>query len=292
MKPISELAYRDDQSGPDGRAEVYRLIRDTFDVDVSPLDDMGVWDPTYRAFSYLDADGLCVANAATCTLNLVINGSSVRAMGIQSVATRPAWRGRGLSRDLLRRALEWCDTQSPLTYLLTAIPAFYEPLGFRTVPQFKHVGDAPPVPPPSPSARKLDLGSWEDRDLLVRILRRRTPVSSRFAVDGLQGAFALNLLSEPELKAWHLPGPDAVVVTAGQPDETLRLVDIAAAEMPSVREVLAGLGATPARVEVHFPPDRMDWLGTAVPAETPLALMVRGDPGPLDRFMLPKTASF
>lgn len=292
MTPPTELTYRDDFSSPEDRAEVYRLLRDTFDVDVSPLQELNLWNPTYRAFSYLDVDGHCVANVATFTLKLIVNGRCVNAMGIQSVATRPAWRGHGLSHDLLRRALLWCDANTPLAYLMTSIPGFYEPLGFRVLPQFKHVGEAPSALPFLRLGRKLDLASTEDRELLAQILRRRTPVSARFAVDGSQGAFALNLLDQTELASWYLPHHDAVVVTAGQPNGTLCIIDVAASKMPDIREVLTGLGAVPTQLEVHFPPDRLGWTGVAVPAETEAMLMVRGDPGQLDPFMFPETAAF
>jgi len=82
VTPPTELTYRDDFSSPEDRAEVYRLLRDTFDLDVSPLQELSIWDPTYRAFSYLDANGSCVSNVATFTLKLVVNGRAVNAMGI------------------------------------------------------------------------------------------------------------------------------------------------------------------------------------------------------------------
>ncbi len=187
MTTSAKPTYRDDFSSPEDRVEVYKLLRDVFDVDVSPLQELELWDPTYRAFSYLDADGSCVANVATFTLVLIVNGQAVKAMGIQSVATRPAWRGRGLSHDLLRRALLWCDRNTQLTFLMTSIPGFYEPMGFRTIPQFSYVGDAPAARPHQPRCRRLNLDASEDRQLLVQILRRRSPVSTRFAVDGLEG---------------------------------------------------------------------------------------------------------
>jgi hypothetical protein len=213
-------------------------------------------------------------------------------MGIQSVATRPAWRGRGLSHDLLRRALLWCDANAPLTYLMTAIPGFYQSLDFRILPQFKYVGEAPAALPHPRRCRRLDLGSRMDRKLLAQVLRRRRPVSARFAVDGSQGAFVLNLLDQTELAPWYLPHHDAIVVTAEQPNGTLCIIDVAAPEMPNVREVLAGLGAVAARVEVHFPPDQLGLTGVAVSVETSTMLMVRGDPGQLDPFMFPETAAF
>lgn len=290
--PAAELTYRDDFSSPEDRAEVYRLLRDIFDVDVPPLQELDLWDPTYKAFSYLNVDGQCVSNVATFILKLIVNGQPVEAMGIQSVATRPAWRGRGLSRDLLRRTLLWCDANAPVAYLMTSIPEFYEPLGFRVLPQFKYVGDVPSTSPFSHHGRRLELGSRGDRELLGRVLRRRKPVSTRFAVDGAHGAFALKLLDQTNFVPWHLPQHDAVVVTAAPQDGMLCIVDVAAPEMPTMVNMLAAIGAAPTHLEVHFPPDRLDWTGLAAPAETPTVLMVRGNPGQLAPFMFPETAAF
>jgi GNAT superfamily N-acetyltransferase len=287
-----ELTYRDDFSGPRDRAEVYRLLQDVFGLDVSPLEDMALWDPSYRAFSYQDYAGCCVANAATFTLPLIVNGRSVAAMGVQSVATRPSWRRRGLSHDLLRRALRWCDANARITFLMTSIPGFYEPMGFTIVPQFAYAGDAPAALPPAQRCRRLDLAAGADRQLLARLLRRRAPVSTRFAVSGLPGAFALNLLDQTEFTAWHMAARDAVVVTAERSDGTLCIVDVSAPTIPELAEMVAALGVRPGRVEVHFPPDRLGWNGSAVPIEASTVLMVRGDPGRLEPFMIPETAAF
>ena len=208
------LTYQDELSGPRERTAICRLLLDIFDVDISPIEELGLADPTYRAFSYLDETGSCVANAATFTLPLVIGGKRVDAMGIQSVATRPAWRRRGLSHDLLRRALQWCDSNARLTFLMTAIPGFYEPMGFRIVPQFAYVGRAPAASPVRHGCRRLDLNAGEDRRLLARVLRHRIPVSTHFAVDGSAGSFVLNFFDWADFTAWYPNLKETVVVTA------------------------------------------------------------------------------
>ena len=289
-KPV--LTYRDGPPDPQHRAALRRLLLDIFDVDISPIDELGLADLTYRAFSYLDTTGSCIANAATFTLSLIIGGKSVNAMGIQSVATRPEWRRRGLSHDLLQRALQWCDTSARLTFLMTSIPRFYEPMGFRIVPQFVHVGSAPAASPLALGCRRLNLRAGEDRRLLARILRRRVPVSARFAVDGSPGSFVLNLFGRTELSAWYIYAKEAIVVTAERSDGVLCIVDVAAIAMPTLKEIVAAFGDQPKRVEVHFPPDRLAWDGTATPAQTSTVLMVRGDLEPLEPFMIPATASF
>ena len=292
MVAIPELTYRDGLSGPEDSKALHRLLLDVFDVDISPIGEFGLADPTYRAFSYLDRTGCCVANAATFTLPLIIGGKPVDAMGIQSVATRPEWRRRGLSHDLLQRALQWCDASARLTFLMTSIPRFYEPMGFRIVPQFAHVGSAPAASPLALGCRRLNLRAGEDRRLLAQILRRRVPVSARFAVDGSLGSFVLNLFDRTELFAWYIDLKEAIVVTAERPDGLLCIVDVAAIAMPTLKEIVAAFGDQPKRVEVHFPPDRLGWDGTATPAQTSTVLMMRGDLEPFEPFMIPATASF
>jgi hypothetical protein len=93
-------------------------------------------------------------------------------------------------------------------------------------------------------------------------------------------------------ESWHSAALDAVVVTGERPDDTLCVVDIAAPKMPRLADVLATLGVNPRRIEVHFPSDLLGWNGTAVPAETSTVLMIRGNPGPLEPFMIPETAAF
>lgn len=286
------LVFRDELSGPQDRTAIHRLLFDIFGVDVSRIVELGLTDPTYRAFSYLDETGCCVANAATCTLLLTINGKPVNAMGIQSVATRSLWRRRGLSHDLLQRALQWCDANARLTFLMTSIPRFYEPMGFRIVPQFAFVGTAPAATPVASGYRRLNLGTGEDRRLLAQVLRHRAPVSTRFAVNDSPGSFVLNLSGRKELSAWYIGAKHTVVVTAKRSDGVLCIVDVAASAIPTLEEVVAVFGERPERVEIHFPPDRLAWTGTAMPAQTSTFLMVRGDLESVGPFMIPETASF
>lgn len=292
MTAESGLTYRDELSGPQDRVALHRLLHDILGLDISPILRFGVANPTYRALSYLDESGACVANAATFTLPLVIRGNKLEAMGIQSVATRPEWRRRGLSHDLLQRALRWCDANAPLTFLMTSIPRFYAPMGFRILPQFAHAGAAPATARRASGSRRLNLFADGDRLLLVQILRQRTSVSEHFAVNGLAGPFVLNLFERPDLTAWYLERRRAVVVTAQRSDGMLCVVDVAAAGMPGLDEILAAFDDPPEQVEVHFPPDRLGWTGIPTPARSTTALMVRGDLEPLGPFMLPDTASF
>ncbi|MEI4872725.1 GNAT family N-acetyltransferase, partial [Klebsiella pneumoniae] len=87
-----------------------RLVADIFGVDVTPLDRLG-HDPSVVSFGWWSA-GVLVATVSLYQQSLVLMGEPVAAFGVQSVATRPEWRRRGLFRDLMTRALVYADARS------------------------------------------------------------------------------------------------------------------------------------------------------------------------------------
>ena len=273
------------------RAAADRLLLDVFGVDVRPIAALGLSDPSYEAFSYIDDDGVLVANASVFALRLMMNGAIVDAIGIQSVATRPAWRRRGVARALLRHVLDWCDGQGRPVLLMTDIPDFYVPMRFAVLPQTAFRGLAPRPARTPHMARRLDLANLDDLALLTARLRDRAAVSRRFAVSGGAGAFLLALLGPGRLKPWWIEGLDCLVVIEPCGAGGLRLVDVAAAAIPALDLILGSLRLEPGWVETSFPPDRLGWAGAATPAET-LTLMVRGVLPFSGPFMLPETAGF
>ena len=273
------------------RAAVDRLLLDVFGVDVWPIAAQGLSDPTYQSFCFLDNRGELVANAAVFALTLMVGGVTVDAIGIQSVATRPAWRRRGVARALLRHVLEWCDGQGRPVLLMTDIPAFYAPLGFVSHRQTAFRGPAPRPACAVHGARRLDLTRLDDLALVVARLRDRVAVSAQFAVLGGPGAFLLALLGPGRLEPWWIAGLECLVVTQPCAAGGMCLVDVAAAAIPALDVILGALGVAPAWVETRFPPDRLGWAGARCPVDA-LTLMVRGVLPMPDALLLPETAWF
>ena len=273
------------------RAAVDRLLLDVFGLDVGPIAAHGLSDPTSEAFCFLDDRGELVASAAVFALTLMVGGAIVDAIGIQSVATRPAWRRRGVARALLRHVLEWCDGQGRPVLLMTDIPMFYSPLGFVNHRQTAFRGPAPRPARTPHLARRLDLTRPDDLALVVARLRNRVAVSAQFAVLGGTGAFLLALLGPGPLEPWWIAGLDCLVVTQPCAAGGVCLVDVAASAIPAMGVILGSLGLAPGWVETRFPPDRLGWAGACCPVEA-LTLMVRGVLPAPEAFMLPETAWF
>jgi predicted N-acetyltransferase YhbS len=290
-------------AAPAPRAALKALLRDVFGLDLESFDRLGLWEPAYAPFSYFDGDRVA-ANVSAFPIPLVVGGERVDAMGLQSGAVRPEYRGRGLYRDLMARALAYCDARAPTTLLYTAEPVLYVRFGFRAVPEYSFVGPPRAAGRAEATPRRLSLGDATDLALVRERLRGRTPVSARVGVVDHAAPFllyALRTQEEQSTRLYYLADVDVVVVTqelldgrgSGPTGVRLRVLDVVGRSIPPLAALLNGLGARPDRVEVCFPPDRLAWDGSPQPCAGRDVLMVRG-PFAADGepFMLPPTAAF
>lgn len=294
---MDTLTFRQGYFGdPSAWTAFASLLQDIFGFDVTPLERLGGPDPTCMPFAYFDQSGVCVANVSAFSMPLMIRGRHVPAAGIQSGAVRPQWRGQGLYRDLLTRALAWCDRQgNELVALYTDNPALYHAHGFQVVPEQMIVGAPPPIQEEgSATSRPLSAENAEDIALIQERLESRAPVSNQFAVIDQGRMFLLNVVLDTELQLAYLEDSRAVVTFQHDAAGCFRLIDVVGPEIPSLRAILDGLGIRPARVEVCFPTDRLGWAGMAVPGNPDASLMFKGAlPEALRQpLMLPPTAAF
>lgn len=232
------------------------LIFDTFSLDITLVDRFGGPDPSSMPFGWFDKSGQCVANFSAFAMPLMVDGKPVRAVGYQSGAVRPEYRGRGLYRDVMRRAFQWSENQGYASgLLLTETPALYEPYGFRSVPQWSFL-----VPRPAKTtvaaARPLSIDAPADAALIRALLDARVPVSERFAVAGHAIEFMLNACFNPAARLSYLPDVDVVVAWA-EVDGRFRLLDVVGRRIPNLAEIVAAIGIEMEEVEVMFPPDRL-----------------------------------
>ena len=244
-------------------------------------------DPSWEAWAYFDDSGRCIAGLEVCALDLVVDRVDVAFAALRLVGVAPSHRGSGLFRDLVPRALEWCDAHGP-TLLYTAVHGLYTPFGFAPLAQHAFVGPAPAPTVGVPPAKPIDAA--RARVLIDRLAPSRTPVSWQCAIRGATGLLRASL-DDDDLALAYSEDLDALLVHESDGDE-LVLVDVIAARMPAIAEIVAALRVDARRLRVLFPSDRLGWEGTPERDET--GLMIRGSvPAAMRRpFMLPPTTSF
>ncbi len=271
------LNFRQDYFGdPAAWAALVSLLDDTFGIDIDPLRALGGPDPTSMPFGWLTDEGVLVANLSAFAMPFILNGRLINAAGLQSGAVRPPWRGRGLYRDLTRKTLAWCEAQGfEAVILYTDKPALYENYGFRSLPLSKYVGAAP-VAIGAVGSRILQPRDANDLFLIQSLLAKRKPVSETLAVTGSPAMFLINTQLDPDVRLSYLEEHKAAIAWKMPAVGHFVLVDVVAAEIPSLAAILAGLGIEATIAETLFRPDRLGWSNEAVPYEGRTRLMVRG----------------
>lgn len=275
----SGLTFQQDYFADDKAwSALVSLLSDTFGIDLDPLKRLGGADPTSMPFGWFDETGLLAANLSAFAMPLVINGREINAAGLQSGAVRPPWRGRGLYRDVTRKALDWCEAQGfEVIVLYTDKPDLYPPYGFRSLPLHLHAGAAPEPVINAQPARTLDPWKLEDLALLQQVLRSRAPVSDALAVCESAAMFLINTQFDPDVRLSWLEDRQAVIAWKVSDDNTFVLSDIIAETIPPLAAILGGLGVAADTVEVLFAPDKLDWQGEARPIEGGTRFMIRTD---------------
>jgi GNAT superfamily N-acetyltransferase len=271
------LSFRQDYfSDSAAWAALVSLLDDTFGIDIDPLRDLGGPDPTSMPFGWFTDEGVLAANLSAFAMPFVFNGRIINAAGLQSGAVRPPWRGRGLYRDVTRKALDWCEAQGFESVILyTDKPTLYEPYGFRSLPLHRFTGAVPAVDC-SAGSRVLQPRNADDLALLQSLLAKRMPVSETLAVAGSPAMFLINTQRDPDVRLSYLEESKAAIAWKMPVAGHFVLVDAVAAEIPSLAAILAGLGIGATTAETLFRPDRLGWSGEAVTYEGGTRLMVRG----------------
>ncbi|OWW05074.1 acetyltransferase [Rhizobium sp. R72] len=252
------------------------LLKDTFDIDIGPLQQMGRPDPSSMPFGWFAADGRLAANLSAFAMPLVINGRTVNAAAFQSGAVRPPWRGLGLYRDLTQKALAWCEEKGfEAIVLYTDKPALYEPYGFRSLSLHAYSGNAPVASKAQLPARHLDPLTKTDLELLRAALKTREPVSDVLAVRESAAMFLINTQLDPGVRISWLRREQAAVAWKMEAPGHFRLLDVVGADIPSLATIIAALDIDAGVVDVLFCPDKLGWSGQAQPLESYTHLMIR-----------------
>lgn len=257
MNPFTlSIGYSDDRSM---REKLYPLFEQVFHIPATELADYyarGFWNPTYQPYTLFDGSQ-AAANVSMFELELVIKDTLVKAAGIQSVMTHPAYRRQGLMRQLFKRMLEDIDEEYETAWLFTEQPELYEPFGFRVVPQhafrtaWKHQSEQI-----RPSLRIVDFDNEQDVQLIRTCFAGHQPISREFSPVSYESSFFLHMYSPSFQKKVHYAQSLQAVVVFEVKEEELHLYDVIGASIPDFGELCAAITEPFSSVTVHACADR------------------------------------
>ena len=210
------------------------------------------WDEMATGHVVAGAGGP-LAHAGLIGLPLVIHGERREVGHVHAVCTRPETRGRGHAREAVASAISASAERFETHVLLTTSPGLYEPLGFRTVPEY---GARLDLARPVGGGRRavlLEAERFGHVRRLARQLARRVPLSPELGVPAERSIFTLNECLSP---LWWIRRL-GVVVSWDLVDGALSLYDVAGPRVPRLGDLLAYAPGPVWRVEFHFAPENL-----------------------------------
>lgn len=263
--------------------ELGKLLRETFDRDLSQWFGWKAWDKRFESYSIARPNSELAAHAGVFRMQLRIDGEIYPAIELACVASARADRGRGLIRKLLKAVLErYTDTPALLTAPPDVADLFLE-FGFRPIrdqlPTLKIELNNPAFP------RKL---SPDDARPLLENNRCRS------AVFDVEEAPPLALLSLCGDWAEHLLLlRDGLAAACFRDGETLHLAALFGPKPGSWREVASLLPFSGIRrVEFGFTPDALDIPLHWEEYDPPRRLLLRGSLPLPETFRFPEFLDF
>jgi predicted N-acetyltransferase YhbS len=234
------------------------------------------WEDVSTPFVH-EQDGRVISHVGVLEMNLVCHGETRRVGGIHAVCTLEAERRRGLFRVLIEEALAHCEERYETVELSTENPEYYEPFGFRSVPEFRFLAEVG-SPPGRNGFRRLRLDDAADLDRLEDLLRHRVPVSRTLSVASELDVFKFNEGSGDRLYLCEELELVAVISRADSETGPGQLVidDLVAPELPELGEILARWPEPVREVCFHFCPEHLDVVARPEAVQDDV-FMVRGE---------------
>ncbi|MCH7721187.1 MAG: GNAT family N-acetyltransferase [Planctomycetes bacterium] len=225
-------------------------------LDLSEWESAGYWDYAYTPFSLFDGDQV-VSSVCVYSLQAVVDGEPARVAQFSGVGTLPAWRRKGLNRQLTDRALEWAGDAHRAVFLFadTDAIAFYTACGFTPIDECVEVMAARPVASKA-GAVKLDPGRDEHLDRIYRYAERRSPASDKFSVLSPK-LFAFHCLYSLKDCVYEIPDLECLVCYE-RVDGCLKILDILSERMPAFEQIYPYIACDGDReIEFHFHADKL-----------------------------------
>jgi hypothetical protein len=247
------------------------------------------WESVSTPFLHFE-DGRLVSHIGVIETPLVLLGTPTTVASLHAVATHPEYRRRGYYRLLIEEVFDYCRGRYNTLVLTTENPEYYEPFGFRVLPE--HVLTSSfSASPGEDGFRRLNTEDPDDVRTLNRLLESRTPVSHVVGVAPEKAVFFFNEGGKP----LHYCPELETVLCMEVDGSKLRLFDVVAPRLPSAEQILKRMPDDISEVELNFASDRMAPGAKAarrvLDHDGPSYLMVRGPfAAEKEAFTLPRSA--
>lgn len=252
-----DLEFRSEYWNDRASQEAFKnFLYDIHGLDLSAWEAAGYWDSAYMPFSYFK-DGRVVSSVCLYLLDAVVNGVRSPLVQISGVGTLPAFRRKGLNRELTERALAWTLDKHAGVFLFAdegAIP-YYQRCGFVSVTESQESWEAEAVDPRA-GIIQLDPENPSTLKKIYRYAVDREPVSEKLSILSPK-LLMFHILYTLRDSIYEVPELDCIILYDRKGSE-VNIYDIIAKEMPVFSEIYPYFSQDlDKRVIFHFHTDRL-----------------------------------
>ncbi|HDS01375.1 MAG TPA: GNAT family N-acetyltransferase [candidate division Zixibacteria bacterium] len=239
--------------------------------------EKGFWRDEYDPHSIM-IDGRIVSNISTTRMNLFVDGKQVDGIQIGTVGTIPEYQRQGLSRTLMEHVLDKYKGKTEIIFLYSSEEAFkfYPKFGFDRYNEVIFI-QSKDIPKGRFSARKLDINSVADFELIKKWLSRRSIISKLFGASDYDFITMWHILNRYPANLFYLE-EDEIIFIASEKNSQLHILDIIYHRQFDLTGALSRIIESNNLKSVHyyFSPDQLDFKYDEVVIDTDSPLFVRG----------------
>lgn len=242
----------------------FQLAEASFGLEFEKWDALGYWKDTYCPYAF-EVDGEIVANVSTSIGTLIVDGQALQVVQIGTVMTKPAYRKRGLSSQLLHKVLE-DNKHAEFMYLFAndTVLDFYPKFGFEQRQQASFMIQTTSLNLHPTEIKKLNMDDDKSRKLLYETLIHRMPVSLRLGVLQNEDIVMYHALTQYKDCIYSAPKLNVIII-AEELEDRIVIVDIISKYPVHALEVLQQLPIQQKKIELGFTPsDEVAFVTTGI----------------------------
>lgn len=211
-----------------------------------------------------------IAHLGVIPIDFTLNGKAYKAAAFHGICVDPAHRGKGLFKQLMGEAFDYCKNRFDSTILFTDKPELYNSFGFKVREESNFESNINHNGTRVDTLRKLNFDDKDDLALLKDFLDSHIPLSKHFNVEE-NTLFILNMLDKPCYYSQDL----GFILSYSVANDMLTLEYVMAKQKVSLEDIVALIPNKFSKVSVNFYPDMFNNSDfTPVLAETDGVIMV------------------
>ncbi len=229
-----------------------------------------LWSETSMPFIVED-EGKIIAHLGVIPLNFILNGKNLRIAALHGICVEPEHRGKGLFKNLMAEALDYCQQHFDSVILFTDKPKLYFSFGFKVIEQSDFVVNHKKTDSENSDLKKLDFNNPDDFKILIEMLNKHIRLSNSVEVEQ-KSLFILNMMDKPIFYSKKLE----TIISYTVSNNILFIEYLLTKEKHSLKKIAASIPEKFDKIILQFCPDQFpecEFLTIPTPAEDKIMVL-------------------